>query len=228
MQEAARSDSFGLVSTRPRLHVVGEAVAFAAFVALYLALAERLARVLDGTLDLAAALVAVPLGALAADFGTGFVHWACDTFFDEDTPLLGRTVIYGFREHHRDPLAMTTHGFLELNGASCYVLAPILAVTLALGSLGPFADAFVAVFTGGTAFTNLFHRWAHAPSAPAFARFAQRRGWILSPEHHALHHAPPHRRAYCVTTGWANRSLDAIELWARVERWIRGSTVTAS
>ena len=226
--EAGGSDTLGRVSTRPRLHVVSEAVAFAAFVALYLALVHRLARVLDGPLELAAALLAVPFGALAADFGTGFVHWACDTFFDEDTPLIGRTVIYGFREHHRDPLAMTRHGFLELNGASCYVLVPILVVTLALGSLGAFGTAFVAVFTAGTALTNLFHRWAHAPEAPAVARFAQRRGWILPPEHHAVHHTPPHRRAYCVTTGWANRSLDAIGLWARAERWIRRAETASS
>ncbi|MGH7804457.1 MAG: fatty acid desaturase CarF family protein [Candidatus Binatia bacterium] len=216
------------MSARPRLHVVFEAVAFAAFALLYLVLAARLARSLDDSFALAIALAALPLGLLAADFGSGFVHWACDTFFDEDTPVLGRTIIYGFREHHRDPLAMTRHGFLELNGASGYVLVPIVAGVLASGSLGPFGDAFVLVFAAGTALTNLFHRWAHSQSAPPLARFAQRHGWILSPQHHAVHHAPPHRRAYCVTTGWANCALDRVELWARAERWIRGSAVKPS
>jgi ubiquitin-conjugating enzyme E2 variant len=209
------------VSSRPRLLVSAEFASVASFAVLYGWFAARLARSIDDLAAFALALASVPVGMLAADLGSGLVHWACDRFFDERTPLLGPSVIYGFREHHREPQAMTAHGFFELNGMSCLVLVPLLGAALAVGPFGPFADGFVAVFTAGTALTNLFHSWAHAPVVPRVAVFAQRRGWILSPDHHALHHTSPYESAFCVTTGWANRWLDAAGFWSSVERAIR-------
>jgi len=52
----------------------------------------------------AALIGAALLGAVAADLASGVVHWACDTFFAEDTPVIGRALIFPFREDHRDPL----------------------------------------------------------------------------------------------------------------------------
>ena len=66
----------------------------------------------------------------AADWASGLAHWSCDTFFEEDTPLVGPAVIQPFREHHRDPLAMTRHGFLELNGSNCLRMVVPLAVAV--------------------------------------------------------------------------------------------------
>jgi hypothetical protein len=63
--------------------------------------------------SIAAGLV---LGVLSADLLTGVIHWACDTWGDEETPLLGPGLIYSFREHHRDPLAMLDHDWVEVNG----------------------------------------------------------------------------------------------------------------
>lgn len=56
------------------------------------------------------------LGGLAADLVSGVVHWFCDNFFREDSLLVGRMLIRPFREHHRNPLGMTSHCFLELMG----------------------------------------------------------------------------------------------------------------
>ena len=67
------------------------------------------------------------VGYVAADLASGLLHWFCDRFFEEDSPLIGAVLIHPFREHHRDPLAMTHHGFLELTGNTCLGLAPILA-----------------------------------------------------------------------------------------------------
>ena len=113
---------------------------------------------------------------------TGFVHWFCDTFFDETTPVIGPGLIAPFREHHRDPLLMTRHGFLELTGSSFRGLAPLLrAVRLAgqLGSIG--LNAFVFALAAGAVATNLLHRWAHDPAPPAFARVLHRLGVVLTP-----------------------------------------------
>lgn len=177
----------------------------------------------DGLLLLAAALPALFL----ADVASGLVHWWGDTFFDERTPLLGPTIIHGFREHHDFPERMTEHGFLELNGASCLALLPPIAGAVVLdleGRSGLLLDALVSWFALATAATNQLHMWVHASRRPALVTWAQDHGLVLGPREHALHHAPPHRRAYCVNTGWANRPLDRIDAFPRLERAIRAIT----
>jgi len=168
-------------------------------------------------------LLAALLGYLLADVATGFVHWFCDTFYEEDTPFVGAWLIAPFREHHRDPLAMTRHGFLELAGNSCFVLAPILLVAASFGPLlnAEWSSAFYAFtlsFTWFAAATNLFHRWAHEPAPPQIIAFLQKCGVILPAAHHAQHHVPPHCFAYCVTSGWANAFLDRIGFFVTAGR----------
>ena len=94
--------------------------------------------------------VALVLGVLAADFITGCLHWFADTFFAEDTPLIGQAVIESFREHHRDPLAMTRRSFLRLSHANVIATSLMLvAVWCWRGVVAPspapsvFTDAFI-------------------------------------------------------------------------------------
>lgn len=165
-----------------------------------------------------AALAMCAAGYLAADLLTGFIHWFCDTFFEETTPMIGASLICSFREHHRDPLLMTHHGFLELTGSSFRGLAPMLVgYVLGAGTAGVAANAFVLTLAGGSAATNLFHRWAHEPCAPPAVRWLQRSGLVLTPERHARHHRPPYGAAYCVTSGWLNPWCERFRLWSRAE-----------
>ena len=157
-------------------------------------------------------------GYLLADFLTGFVHWFCDTFFDETTAIIGPGLIAPFREHHRDPLLMTRHGFLDLTGSSFRCFAPPLALYVWLGYLMPAsANAFVFALATGAVGTNLLHRWAHDPAPPAIARLLQRVGLVLTPNRHARHHAPPYAAAYCVTSGWLNPICERLQIWKRAE-----------
>ena len=186
--------------------VIGlEAGAVAAFFLLWGALAWRLK---DAPLGWA--LPAAALGGyLAADAASGLTHWFCDTFFREDTPVIGRLLIHPFREHHRDPAGMTRHGFLELTGNSALGLLPVMAAAV-LGR-GPKAlDAFFAAFGAALFATNLFHKWAHAERTPAWIRALQACRLILHPAEHAVHHRPPHKGAYGVTHGWANPLLNRV------------------
>ncbi len=193
-----------------------EACGVVLFAALLLLLAGRVVSALRSPLAWAMLAAAAPIGYLLSDFASGVAHWFCDTFFEEDTPLVGRLVIASFREHHRAPEAMTGHGFLELNGNNCLALVPLLGAAAGLGGPAPgsgasiFAHATLLFFTLGVFATNQFHRWAHDREAPRFAQWLQRHGLILRPGHHASHHAPPHTAAYCVTTGWMNRLLEPI------------------
>ena len=181
-------------------------------------LAVRLGRAVQSPADGVLALAMIVTGYLGADALTGLVHWFCDTFFDETTPVLGPGLIAPFREHHRDPLLMTRHGFLQLTGSSFRALAPLLGFYLWQIDRAPIAlDAFVLAVAGGGAATNLLHRWAHDPNPPVVARALQRLGIVLTPERHANHHAPPYAAAYCVTSGWLNPLFERLRVWARAE-----------
>ena len=173
------------------------------------------------------ALAAV-LGWAFADFGSGLVHFLCDRFGSERTPLVGPAVIRPFREHHVDPRAITTHGFVELSGNNALALAPMLALS---GELAPFfgeallpsaAFSWLISASVGLFSTNQIHRWAHMPRAPGIARWLQRAGLAITAEAHARHHTAAHDGSFCITTGWCNRLLDRAQAWGRVERWLRG------
>lgn len=189
------------------------------------AVALRLLAVLDvRTLPVAAA--GALAGYLAADLLSGCVHWFCDTFFDEDTPIVGRRVIGPFRHHHRDPLAITHYRLLEQDGTGAFVMLPPLALALASGAPGASSAPGIALHAGlcalaaGMVGANLFHKWAHMADPPAVVRWLQRRRLILSPAAHERHHRT-HTRAYCVTSGWWNPLLDRLDLFGTIERTMR-------
>ena len=193
-------------------------IAVAAVLTALVVLMLRVWRAVETPAGGATVLLAMATGYLLADLLTGFVHWFCDTFFDEATPLLGPGLIAPFREHHRDPMLMTRHGFLELTGSSFRGLAPLLGLFVWRGgALTAPVNGFVLALAAGAVATNLFHRWAHDPSPPAPARILQRMGIVLTHSRHARHHQPPYAAAYCVTSGWMNPLCERLKLWTRAE-----------
>jgi len=197
---------------------VVDLIAVAAVMVALAVLTLRVWRGLQTPADGVTVLAMMAAGYLLADLLTGFVHWFCDTFFDETTPLIGPGLIAPFREHHRDPLQMTRHGFLELTGSSFRGLAPVLALFLWQGGSLPAAlNAFVLALAAGAVGTNLLHRWAHDPSPPLLARMLQRTGIVLTPARHARHHQPPYAAAYCVTSGWMNPLCERLKVWTRAQ-----------
>jgi ubiquitin-conjugating enzyme E2 variant len=163
------------------------------------------------------------LGILAADLLTGLVHWACDTWGDDHTPWIGASVIRSFREHHRTPLAMLDHDWIEVNGqpaaAACLAFAAMAMAPIA-GWLEASPGGYAGLVSLGIvgALANQLHQWSHAPSPAPLVRALQRQGWILSPGRHARHHRAPHLSDYCISSGWLNRPLDALGFWRALER----------
>ena len=49
------------------------------------------------------------------------------------------------------------------------------------------------------------------------ARWAQKRGLILTPREHGLHHRAPFDQRYCILTGACNAALDAGRVFRRLE-----------
>jgi ubiquitin-conjugating enzyme E2 variant len=177
-----------------------------------------------------AILASALVGVAAADAATGLVHWFGDTFLNEETPLLGPVLIQPFREHHRDPLAITRHGFFEVSGNNAGALAPLLALAAA-GPAPAYGSSLVATlgvsallaFAVAAVATNAIHRMAHMPRSrvPGLVSWLQHHGMILSPAAHARHHRAAHDRAFGVTTGWTNPLLDRMAFHARLARMLR-------
>ena len=195
-----------------------KACALAAACLLFIAVAVRLTAVVSTGGAVALLAVGVLAGYLLADFVSGTVHWFCDTFFAEDTPLIGRKVIRPFRDHHRHPAAITRYRLLEQDGTNYFLSIPLLWLAWRQG--GVFFCATAWGFALGAMGTNLFHKWAHAERVPAGVRWLQRHRLILSPEAHAIHHRM-YTGGYCVTTGWVNVIADRIDFFGRAERLVR-------
>ena len=166
-------------------------------------------------------LVAVAASAIAADMISGVVHWIGDTWGEPDWPILGPALIGPFREHHRDPLAIVRHDVFETNGTSALGALVPLAGSLACGAgsqTAGFAACFLLWLSIWLAATNQIHKWAHASRVPRLVEGLQRRRLILDPGHHAIHHAEPFDRYYCITGGWVNPLLQRVRLFAGLER----------
>ena len=160
-------------------------------------------------------------GVVAADFLSGLVHWAADTWGSETMPVVGRRLLHPFRVHHANPHDFLRRRFVDTNGDVALLVVPVLAAALALpldSRPGLAAAAFLGAFAAVGLLTNQVHQWAHMPRPPAVVRLLQRGRLILTREAHARHHTPPYAANYCIATGWCNRPLAAVRFFPRLER----------
>jgi ubiquitin-conjugating enzyme E2 variant len=170
-----------------------------------------------GLIVVGALLAAVPV----ADFATGLVHWAADNWGSEDWPIVGGFV-KPFRNHHDDPKAMVEHGFMEKHGDHSIAVLPCFWwASLVDGSPAwcIFWQTFWVAVTYWTLFTADIHAWAHSDHKPRLVRLLQRARLILPPDHHDVHHTPPHGDNYCITTGWMNAPLRWLRFFRALE-WL--------
>jgi plasmanylethanolamine desaturase len=169
------------------------------------------------------------LAYLAADLVSGLVHWAADSWGSADLPVIGRALLRPFREHHLDPLAITRHDFVEMNGNNCLISIPTLAIALWVaprpdGSGSLFASSFLGALVLGVLMTNQFHSWAHLEAPPGWVVTLQRLNLVLPPAHHALHHTRPYNTHYCITVGWMNWPLGWMRFFPALEWCITACT----
>jgi hypothetical protein len=153
------------------------------------------------------------------------VHFLADNFGSPETPVFGPAFIKPFRDHHTDPTGILHHPFMIANGNNCLVALPPLAI---VWITVPTSTTFTGYLTGSFALflslavflTNQFHKWAHMDSPPPFVAFLQRRGVILSREHHDVHHTSPFDTYYCITAGWWNPLLERTGVFEKTARLI--------
>jgi hypothetical protein len=159
-------------------------------------------------------------GIAAADFASGLVHWAADTWGRDDCPVIGPRFLVPFRVHHINPDDFLRRRFIDTNGDVALLAIPILVALLAIpldASWGGPVVVFGFAFCGIGSMTNQIHQWSHMPSPPRPIRILQSCGLLLSRAEHAAHHERPYDCHYCITTGWCNRPLEAIGFFRRLE-----------
>lgn len=154
-------------------------------------------------------------GLCLADFISGLVHWAADTYGSPQMPIFGGFV-RTFREHHADQVDITRHDFIETNGDVCIFSSPVHFALLLLVE-DPLALSCIFGVFMGSYMNSQIHKWAHSVEPPVFVRAFQRVRGVLSPAHHSRHHSGPHLTHYCITTGWMNPVLDRIHFFRGLE-----------
>ncbi|KAL1458359.1 hypothetical protein WDU94_008516 [Cyamophila willieti] len=179
--------------------------------------------------NLATLFTSAVAGILTADFASGFVHWLADTWGSTEVPLLGKTLIRSFREHHVDPTSITRHDFVETNGDNFLVTIPFLGrmtyqfLTLNEQEIKHNFNLYCFLLLSAifVAFTNQIHKWSHTYyGLPRWVLFLQDCHLILPRRHHRYHHVAPHETYYCITTGWLNWPLEQIRFWPNLEKLV--------
>lgn len=125
------------------------------------------------------------LAQFVVDFASGILHWACDTWGEFTTPIVGPTLIRSFRMHHVDPQDITRHGFIETNASTTYPMPPFIVFCLLISSQNFFALCYCWTIVFGVILgilTNEIHKWAHMvhQKPNIIIRFFQNSGLILS------------------------------------------------
>jgi hypothetical protein len=173
------------------------------------------------------ALLAIPLSLVLGDLVSGLVHWTADTYFSEETPIIGQSLVKPFRLHHLYPRDICTHDLVTTVGNVCIIAVPVLAFCIYLlwtwddSSWLAFLILCVALMSLATVLTNQFHKWAHEERPSRMVRLLQRTRLVLAPTHHQVHHTKPFNMHYCITNGWLNPLLNKIGFFRGMEAGLR-------
>jgi ubiquitin-conjugating enzyme E2 variant len=173
------------------------------------------------------ALLAIPLSLVLGDLVSGLVHWTADTYFSEDTPIIGPSLVKPFRLHHLYPRDICTHDLVTTVGNVCILAVPVLGVCISLlwfweaSSWLAFLILCISLMSLATVLTNQFHKWAHQEAPSRFVRLLQGTRLVLRPDHHQIHHTKPFNMHYCITNGWLNPLLNRIGFFRGLEAGLR-------
>jgi len=156
-----------------------------------------------------------------ADFITGLVHWAEDTYCKDGYPIIGKLICEPNRLHHSDPNLMVRTGTFISRNILQWVLSLVSFVLLYFVDYANIYTFMVLLFAS---FGNEVHRWNHMSKSGYVITFIKEMGLIQAQRQHSLHHRPPYDKYYCVLTSQVNPVLERIKFWRGLEYMIRLTT----
>ena len=150
-----------------------------------------------------------------ADLVCGLVHWAEDSYAEDDWPIIGASVIAPNRLHHSNPRAFVANNWWQ--SAHLQIKAGIAIVLLSLW--GNWFSCGLVLFVAVAVNGNEVHKWAHRSKAEngLLITWLQDNGLVQSRRHHASHHRGLRYSHYCSVTNWVNPVLDKTGFWRFLE-----------
>jgi plasmanylethanolamine desaturase len=170
-------------------------------------------RAASGVWETTVMLRDVLLCILTADFLTGVIHWAEDTYGVPTWPLLGPAVIEPNIVHHERPALFTAGNLWHRNYQVFYFGAAAIGIVYLTGWLTWQFTLTACLASLG----NEVHAWTHKRPRSRLARLLQDMRLVISPEQHARHHRPPYDVCFCTLTNVLNPLLDACRFWRGLE-----------
>ena len=169
---------------------------------------------MDMLLALAAYAGCILVSLLVADFITGLMHWAEDTWLAPgQSALLDKFITDDNVDHHRYPGKIRAGAYWATNRV-CIVMTVAVAAILALARVHAWEPYLVLALLSQS---NQIHMWAHSSRPPAPVKALQRAGLLQSTAHHAEHHKRPYASRFCTMTGFLNPILDRANFWRGLE-----------
>lgn len=154
------------------------------------------------------------------DFYSGVLHVVLDEPSNlQWSPL--RAGVYEFLWHHRLPHDIASKSFVEVCGdLNAFVIGNLFYHgSVLLFFMSPRTRYLYLSLLGAKMLVAYFgqycHRCAHQPSQrlPRWVRWAQRRGWMVSPAKHRQHHRG-YDRNFCIGSGASNAFVNRMfTLW---------------
>jgi plasmanylethanolamine desaturase len=153
---------------------------------------------------------------LAADFVSGFVHWAEDAYARHDTPVIGKLIANANIEHHKKPRAFIERNWIESSWDLLAVGVLVIAGAWSMHLLTWHVWLFVLIAINA----NQIHKWAHRNPREngMLVTLLQKIRVLQTQRHHARHHTGQKDSHYCSVTNVLNPVLDQLRVWKALER----------
>eukprot|EP00577_Skeletonema_sp_RCC1716_P016594 CAMPEP_0113399808 /NCGR_PEP_ID=MMETSP0013_2-20120614/15755_1 /TAXON_ID=2843 ORGANISM="Skeletonema costatum, Strain 1716" /NCGR_SAMPLE_ID=MMETSP0013_2 /ASSEMBLY_ACC=CAM_ASM_000158 /LENGTH=350 /DNA_ID=CAMNT_0000284771 /DNA_START=97 /DNA_END=1149 /DNA_ORIENTATION=+ /assembly_acc=CAM_ASM_000158 len=148
---------------------------------------------------------------VAADLGSGILHWSVDNYGNGRTPVMGN-IIAAFQGHHSAPWTITYRGFCNNVWKLCipFGLPTVAAISFVAGPENPMVSLFFSFFCFSEIMSQELHKWSHMTKkeTPAIVNTLQGLGITIGRVPHAQHHMAPYDGNYCIVSGFCNEALD--------------------